>query len=188
MAFAQCVRAAAVGLCLMALSGPAFAQGEAVRLRADVTAAGPLITLGDLFDNAGPAASRPVAPAPRNGATATLLPRVVERAARAAGLDWTAPDGLRIIEVRSPGAPSQSPRTASTSSTGIGAPIIRKGDLVTLAYNAPGVRITVRTRAQTEAAAGAPVQLTNLQSNRTIDAIATAPGRASANFDNPPTE
>lgn len=160
-----------------------------VRLRADVTASGPLVTLGDLFENAGAAAARPIGPAPRQGATATFLPRVVENAARAAGLDWTAPSGLTLISVRNGGA---APTTASSARIYASATppanaaaadiVIRRGDLVSLAYTAPGVRLTARTRAQSDATVGAPVRLTNLQSNRTLDAIAVGPGRATANL------
>jgi flagella basal body P-ring formation protein FlgA len=58
--------------------------------------------------------------------------------------------------------------------------VIHRGDVVTLVYVAPGLQLTTRARATADAALGAPVKLINLQSNRTVDAIATGPLAASA--------
>jgi flagella basal body P-ring formation protein FlgA len=65
----------------------------------------------------------------------------------------------------------------------VAAPAIRRGDIVTLVYSGEGLRVSARTRALHDAAIGGAIRLTNLQSNVTIDAIATGPARASANFD-----
>jgi flagella basal body P-ring formation protein FlgA len=158
----------------------AAAQSTQLTLRSDIAASGALVTLGDVFENAGTAASRPIGPAPRAGASGTLSPRVLENAARAAGLSWNAPEGLRVVEVRGGGVHQDGGRD------GAGAIAIRRGDVVTLTFTGPGLRLTARTRALHEAALGGPVRLTNLQSNQVIDAIATAPGRASANLDAAP--
>ena len=45
-------------------------------------------------------------------------------------------------------------------------------------YVAPGVQLTTRGKAMNDAAIGQSVKLTNLQSNKTVDAIVTAPGTA----------
>ena len=58
--------------------------------------------------------------------------------------------------------------------------VISRNDLVTVTYQAPGVTLTVTGRAQRDAARGQPVAIVNLQSGRTIDAVATGPGRAVA--------
>lgn len=169
------------------LSTTAFANDTAVTLKSDIVAGGPLVTLGDVFDNAGPAASRPIGPAPRAGARATFLPHVVQNAAQAAGLSWTAPTELRVIEVRGAahaGAVSSStPTPRDTAGAGI-----KRGDLVMVNYQAPGVRISARARALSDASVGQPIRLSSLQSNRTIDAIVLGPGRASANFNAIPAE
>lgn len=56
--------------------------------------------------------------------------------------------------------------------------VISRNEMVTVTYTAPGVTLTVTGRAQRDAARGQPVAITNLQSGRTIDAVAVAPGRA----------
>ncbi|WP_414642882.1 flagellar basal body P-ring formation chaperone FlgA [Brevundimonas sp.] len=56
--------------------------------------------------------------------------------------------------------------------------VISRNEMVTVTYSAPGVTLTVTGRAQRDAARGQPVAITNLQSGRTIDAVAVAPGRA----------
>jgi flagella basal body P-ring formation protein FlgA len=155
----------------------AFAQ--TATLKSDIVASGPLVVLGDIFDGAGAAASRPIGPAPRAGATATFLPHM------ASGLDWSAPRDLRVITVRG----GENPRS-SGAPAGDGPAIngVRRGDLVLLSYTAPGIRVTARTRATTNAAAGQSVRLVNLSSNKAIDAIVVGPGRATANLDHPITE
>jgi flagellar basal body P-ring formation protein FlgA len=56
--------------------------------------------------------------------------------------------------------------------------VISRNEMVTVTYSAPGVTLTVTGRAQRDAARGQPVAITNLQSGRTIDAVAVGPGRA----------
>ena len=56
--------------------------------------------------------------------------------------------------------------------------VISRNEMVTVTYTAPGVTLTVTGRAQRDAARGQPVAITNLQSGRTIDAVAVGPGRA----------
>lgn len=58
--------------------------------------------------------------------------------------------------------------------------VIARNDLVTVTYAAQGVTLTVTGRAQRDAARGQPVAVVNLQSGRTIDAVAVGPGRAVA--------
>lgn len=58
--------------------------------------------------------------------------------------------------------------------------VIARNDMVEVAFVAGGVSLTVTGRATRDAAAGDPVPVVNLTSGRTIDAIASGPGRALA--------
>ncbi|MCR5874904.1 flagellar basal body P-ring formation chaperone FlgA [Phenylobacterium sp. J426] len=88
------------------VAGPALA-GTPVTLKADVTDADGLVTLGDLFDGAGAAAGVPLAA--RTGQTMMLNAATVQAAARRAGLDWANAQGIRQIVVRG-GAPAVAQR------------------------------------------------------------------------------
>jgi flagella basal body P-ring formation protein FlgA len=86
----------------LAAASPALA-GTAVSLRPDTVSADVVVTLGDLFDGAGPAAAVPVAA--RSGPSVILNARAVQLAAARAGLDWANAEGLKTIVVRgAPGA------------------------------------------------------------------------------------
>jgi len=89
-------RAVLIAVCALLGAGPAFAAD--VSLRADVADGDGLVTLGDLFDGAGGAASVPVAT--RTGPTVVLDAAAVQGVARRAGLSWANPQGLRRIVVR----------------------------------------------------------------------------------------
>jgi flagella basal body P-ring formation protein FlgA len=176
------IRSALLAASLAALTSAGAHAQQAVTLRSPVEASGPSATLGDFFVDAGAAASRAVGPAPGPGRTATYSPRVVEAAARAAGLQWTAPAGMTAILVAGRGATgpnTRSPPSAQTAPSGEIA--VRRGETVTLTYKAPDITLTTRARAAGDAAAGDTVRLVNLQSNRTIDATVTGPGAAIAN-------
>lgn len=56
--------------------------------------------------------------------------------------------------------------------------VIKKGDPVQIIYQTGLLRLTVNAKALTSAAKGETVRVMNLQSNRTMDAIAEAPGKA----------
>ena len=56
--------------------------------------------------------------------------------------------------------------------------VIARNDMVEVAFVSGGVRLTITGRATRNAAVGEPVPVLNLQSGRTIDAVATGPGRA----------
>ncbi|ACG77328.1 distal basal-body ring component protein FlaD [Phenylobacterium zucineum HLK1] len=95
---------AALALAAFALAGPALA-GQPVTLKAEVTDADGIVTLGDLFDGAGAAAKTPVAV--RAGTHVMLNALAVQGVARRAGLDWANAQGLRQIVVRG-GQPAAS--------------------------------------------------------------------------------
>jgi flagella basal body P-ring formation protein FlgA len=58
--------------------------------------------------------------------------------------------------------------------------VIARNDMVEVAYIVGGVELTVTGKATRNASAGEPVPVLNVQSGRTIDAVAIAPGRAIA--------
>jgi len=108
----------------LALAGPALA-GHAVSLKADTASGDTTVTLGDLFDGAGPAAR--VAVAERSGQTVVLDAAAVQAAARRAGLDWNNPDGLRKIVVHAGLSTSSAPASGS-------APAAAHGNVEVLTY------------------------------------------------------
>ena len=171
------------------LAGAASATAQQVTLRSSIQTSGPAVTLGDLFVDAGAVAGRAVTPAPAAGRTANLPARFVKAAASAAGLDWAAPEGLSAITVtgRGGGGPSANAVPAARFER-IAAPsgdiAVRRGEMVTLVYIAPGMQLTTRARALSDAAVGDPVRVVNLQSNRAVDATVTGVGAASANAGN----
>lgn len=187
------LRAAAFAAVLLASgAGAAYAQ-TAVSLRGSVEAAGPAVTLGDFFENAGAAGSRAVAPAPGAGRTATFSPRFLQAAARAAGLDWTPPEGMTAILVTGRGGSGMGAPNANGSSamaarfqnasgptTASGDIAVRRGETVTLVYVSPGLQLTTRARALGDGSVGDSVRLVNLTSNRTVDAVVTGAGAATA--------
>src|SRR5579864_6113720 len=98
------MRALAILAAALLVATPALA-GQAVSLKADTADADGIVTLGDLFDGAGPAAGVPVAA--REGATVALDAAAVQRIAHRAGLEWAHADGLRTIVVHAgPALPS----------------------------------------------------------------------------------
>jgi flagella basal body P-ring formation protein FlgA len=89
-------RLAILALCLGAAT-PAFA-GTPVTLNAHLVDATGRVTLGELFDNAGPA--RDVVVAERSGPSVVLDAAAVQNFARRYGLDWDNPNGISRIIVR----------------------------------------------------------------------------------------
>lgn len=97
-------------LVLCALASAAQA-GQAVTLKAEVADSDGLVTLGDLFDNAGSAGG--VAVARKSGLTVVLDAGAVQQVARRAGLDWANAEGLRRIVVRTGATPAAASAPAS---------------------------------------------------------------------------
>jgi flagella basal body P-ring formation protein FlgA len=165
--------------CLYLIFNASLAFADTVTLRPRIEANGPAITLGDVFDGAGAVSGRAIAPSPPPGQISTLSIPLLSAAASAAGLDWTAPSGVNSVQVVRPGgaratlAPVAGGRTISDEA-------IRRGEPVTLVYNAPGMALSMRVRALEDGAVGQSVRLLNTASNRTIDAVVTGPGAARA--------
>lgn len=95
-------RALLLAVCAALSAAPALAAQ--VSLKADVSDHDGIVTLGDLFDGAGSAAS--VRVAGRTGPSVVLDAAAVQGLARRSGLDWGNPQGLRRIVVRGGMAPT----------------------------------------------------------------------------------
>lgn len=169
--------------CLIACLYLVFASAafaETVTLRSRVEASGPAVTMGDVFDGApADVAGRAIAPSPPSGQISTINISVLQAAASAAGLQFTPPAGVNAVQVVRPGGlratlPAAGGRTVADAA-------IRRGESVTLTYQAPGMALSMRARALEDGAIGQPVRLLNTSSNRTIDAVVTGPGAARAN-------
>jgi flagella basal body P-ring formation protein FlgA len=55
--------------------------------------------------------------------------------------------------------------------------VVRRGELVTLVYEAPGLALTARGRVLVDGARGEAVTVINEQSRRTVEGVAIAPGK-----------
>lgn len=194
--------AIAASTCLvLALSAPADARTredqtpddetpDPPRLKAVIVIDHGTITLGDAFTHAGDKAGSIIAPAPAEGATLQFDAGYFVSAAKSAGLSDAVASGLTRVTVtrRRPPDPGSIPARAPGRVAGSGAApgqkraerMITKGELVMVRFEAPGFRIAVQGRALSDAAEGEPVRVLNLQSSRTIEATATAPGLAEA--------
>ena len=179
---------------LIALATPALA--DPVTLRANPVDADGRVTLGDIFEGASAAAN--VAVATRSGPSVVMEASQLQSLARQSGLVWTNPQGLRRVVIRNAAlspdapAPASAPNAAPEIAPAPALPariasrpvaterVIARNDIVQVAYQVGGVSLTVMGRATRAAGVGEAVAVTNLQSGRIIDAVATGPGRAVA--------
>jgi flagella basal body P-ring formation protein FlgA len=178
---------AALMLATPALAGPVTLKANPVDLDGRVT-------LGDLFDGAGAAAN--VVVGQRSGPSVVFEASQLQSLARQSGLHWANPTGLRRVVVRSaasaPPALTAGP-APSAPATAAPAParpapvrnanadrVISRNDMVEVAYETGGVRLTITGRAEGNAATGQRLAVRNLQSGRTIDTVAVGPGQAVA--------
>ncbi|HYC66771.1 flagella basal body P-ring formation protein FlgA [Brevundimonas sp.] len=172
------------------MAGPALAGP--VTLKANPVDADGQVTLGDVFEGAGSASG--VVIGARSGPSVVFEAGSLQALARQSGLSWANPTGLRRVVVRHAAvAPAPGSRPAAMAETPAPAPvraapvrtayaerIISRNDIVEVSYEAAGVRLTISGRAEGNAAEGQRIAIRNLQSGRTIDAIAVAPGQAVA--------
>ncbi|HEX4183172.1 MAG TPA: flagellar basal body P-ring formation chaperone FlgA [Caulobacteraceae bacterium] len=223
------------------LSAAVALAGQPVTLRTDISAAGP-ITLGDLFDGAGPVGKAVVGTAAPVGLNAVLDAGEVQRLAHVHGLDWDNPRGVRRIIVLSvaaaatpgvadsqapakrmvealtfarslnagelvqaqdltfakvaafqvpPDAPDDAARVigkvsrrplragSPVSSRDVtAAQVIKRDDVVEIAYHNDGVNLVLQGRAMSSASAGEPVTVMNTTSKKAFQAIAVGPDQA----------
>jgi len=167
-----------------------------VTLKANPVDSDGRVTLGDLFDGAGAAAD--VMVGTRAGPSIVFEAGQLQSLARQSGLDWANPAGLRRVVVRNaavaPPATGPAPVSAAGADPAPPAPaarpqavraaladrVITRNDMVEVAYEVGGVRLTITGRAEGNAAVGQRLAVRNLQSGRTIDAVAIGPGLAIA--------
>jgi flagellar basal body P-ring formation protein FlgA len=238
---------ASMAALLLSLAVLGSAHAEA-RLRPAPVAAGDHITFGDLFDNAGVAASQRVARAPAAGQQIVFDAPILQSRANLAGISWRNSEGVSRVVVSGAAngarqavaatparssatetpretpreiavltrslargetieasdvmwmdSPANTPRDAMTdadamigktarralqpdrpirSSDLMETPVVRRGEVITLLYESGGMRLTMRGRALANATAGETVRVTNLSSNRTVEAIAERDGVA----------
>jgi flagella basal body P-ring formation protein FlgA len=242
----------ATGLAWMALgcasvaftAGAVQAQSAATvpTLKPNPVAQGSQITLGDIFDNIGAAASTVLARAPGPGQRVVFGAPSLQSRLAAAGMRWRNPNGVREVIISggarqsltatsipqsSPDvapetlavlsrsvargaeidaqdvvwmdAPSNAPRDSLTdpdaligktakrallantplrSADVMETPAVRRGEPVTLMFEAGGLRLSVRGRALADGPVGAMIKVINPQSNKTLDAIIEGPGVA----------
>ena len=179
------IAVAALLIATPALAGP-------VTLKSNPVDTDGQVTFGDIFDGAGASAS--VVVARRSGPSVVMEAGQLQSMARQSGLEWDNPRGLRRVVIRSASlAPST---TAVPTPAGAAAPaparyaapersvraerVISRNDIVQVVYVVGSVRLTISGRATANAAAGEPVSILNLESGRTIDALAVSPGQAIA--------
>lgn len=179
--------ATALAFAVPALAGP-------VTLKANPVDVDGVVTLGDVFDGAGSAAGRAIGR--RSGPSIVFEASQLQALAHQSGLSWNNPSGLRRVVVRSADAAPQEPAQAaagspaaatlpaqaqpSRSRSAYADRVISRNDIVEVAYEAEGVRLTITGRAEGAAAEGQRLAIRNLQSGRIFDAVAVAPGLAIA--------
>ncbi|MES1201028.1 MAG: flagellar basal body P-ring formation chaperone FlgA [Pseudomonadota bacterium] len=176
--------------CLYLIFCAALAHADTpVTLKPRVEATGAAITMGDVFNGAGDAASRPIAPAPAAGQVSTLSTEFLLAATSSAGLTWTPPAGVTLVRVTHPaGARAFVPASVATpiadtsSAAGPSTPngdiAVHRGQTVLLQFDAPGVSLAMQARATSDGAIGQTIRVLNTSSNRTVEAVITGPGAA----------
>lgn len=170
----------------IALASAAHADAP-VQLRSRIEADGPAVTLGDVFEGAGQAATRPIAPAPGPGQVSSLSVEFLVAAAHSAGLSFTPPQGVADVQIIHPAgmratvAPaSVAEGGAAASSAARGSAGVRRGETVMVVYEVPGLSISSRVRAEENGAIGQRIRFSNPQSGQTVEAVVTGPGAARA--------
>lgn len=146
--------------------------------------------------SARPAAASVGAPAPVSARAGANVEVLTYARSLAAG-DVIQPEDVIWASVQSHLAPAGAPQDAEAvigleakralrAGTPVGPrdlaspQVITRNDMVEVAYINDGVELTVTGKATRNASAGEAVPILNVQSNRTIDAVAVAPGRAVA--------
>ena len=227
----------AAAFAAIAFAGSASA-GTPVNLRPD-PASGPAITLGDLFDTAGPVAHVIVGNGAPAGLNAVLDAEQVQQIAHMNGLDWANATHIRRIIVHGGAVAAESmaaapagkmvevltyarslaagevvqpadlayakipafqvsqdaPRdandiigkaarrplrsgTAVASLDVIAAQVIKRDDMIDVAFHAEGMTLTLQGKALAGAAMGETVNVLNPTSKKVIQAVAVGPDRA----------
>jgi flagellar basal body P-ring formation protein FlgA len=107
-------------------------QVEAAVLRSHVSVTGNIVTLGDLFDDAGTAGDIVIAAAPRPGAPTAISVSRISQVARRNGIAWRNTQGLTRIVVSRSGVPltPELTRTALADAIAEQAPTVAAKGLI----------------------------------------------------------
>lgn len=147
---------------------------EQIRVYAD------LVRLGDIFENAGPAADAPVFRSPDLGTQGVVAAKRIAAAAHRHGLEWSNPGGINQVSVERPGrfVPLDEIRKAIADRAAGEMDIAQAGDLdVTLERRARGFYVHPRLRSE--------VVVKRLHLRRETGAFEAAVGFAEDNFGAP---
>jgi flagella basal body P-ring formation protein FlgA len=132
-------------------------------------------------------AAGPSAAASRRAASALVWSRNIMAGERieAADLQWSdvaiAPQGAPADPDAAIGMVARRPLRAGSAimASDVTAPkVIKRDDTVSVAFEQAGVTLVLQGKALADAVAGEPVEIQNLQSKKTIEALAVGPGRA----------
>ncbi len=120
-------------------------QAEAAVLRPHVSVTGDTVTLGDLFDDAGPASDIVIAAAPRPGAPTAISVSRISQVARRNGIAWRNTQGLTRIVVSRSGVPlpPEVTRTALAQSIAEEAPAVAAKGLIEIVLTGGSDRLMV---------------------------------------------
>lgn len=167
---------------------------DAATLKSAVITTDAELTLGEIFDGAGTAASIVVSQIHAPGGQIVLDAARLQGFAAQNGLTWSNSMGMRrVIATRStiatrtvslddytaPGFGGAPDGIKSTHRNVPVAPIaVKKGDVLRVVYAADGIMLTVKGRAAEDGQLGQTIRITNVDSNRTIDARITGSGQA----------
>ena len=91
------IGATLLGLALSAMSAGDLSAEMQPELRGNIEVSGDFVLLGDLFDNTGDNADKPVFRAPAPGRSGSVSARRLIRAAEANGLQWDNPQRVREV-------------------------------------------------------------------------------------------
>jgi hypothetical protein len=170
-----------IAICLYFVVAAGLAHAQTVSLRPRIEANGPAVTMGDVFEGLpSEIAGRALSPAPQRGQVGSLQMSVLSAAASAAGLNFTPPPGVLAVQMIRPGG-ARATLPATTGGRTIADAAVRRGDMVSLVYEMPGMSLAMRARALEDGAVGQGIRLINTSSNRTIAATVTGNGTARAN-------
>ena len=86
------------------------------------------------------------------------------------------PDQLAGLAAQRPLAPGQVLRNAELSTP----EQVEQNQIVMISYDSPGIALSLRGKALAAGAIGTVIQVQNLQSKRTFEAVVTGPGKVSA--------
>lgn len=135
-----------VGVALAATTGPV----GAAMLRPLTQLNGPVVLLSDLFDDAGPQASRPLGPGPAPGESITVGAPQLAAIARQFGVAWRPASSVDRAVLRRPGVPLSREVLATALRTALDAAGAGQGDLDLPDFSPPMVGLDAHPRADVE--------------------------------------